>query len=68
MTPIDPVELSRRLIKCRSVTPEDGGALEVLENVLKPLGFQCHRLRFEDEASPAVDNLYARVGSQGPNF
>ncbi|MEI9995899.1 MAG: succinyl-diaminopimelate desuccinylase [Rhizomicrobium sp.] len=64
----DPVTLAQALIRCPSVTPEDGGALGVLEDVLKPLGFACHRLRFEDEGVPAVENLYARIGTQGPNF
>jgi succinyl-diaminopimelate desuccinylase len=50
------------------VTPADAGALGVLEQALKPLGFTCHRLRFEDDGAPAVENLYARIGTQGPNF
>jgi succinyl-diaminopimelate desuccinylase len=64
----DPVTLAQALIRCRSVTPEDGGALGVLEEVLKPLGFACHRLRFQAEGTAAVENLYARIGTQGPNF
>jgi succinyl-diaminopimelate desuccinylase len=68
MTVLDPVALAQALIRCRSVTPEDGGALGVLESVLTPLGFACHRLRFQEDTSPAVENLYARIGTQGPNF
>jgi succinyl-diaminopimelate desuccinylase len=64
----DPVALAQALIRCRSVTPDDGGALGVLEDFLKPLGFVCHRLRFQAEGTPAVENLYARLGAQGPNF
>ncbi len=65
---IDPIALAQALIRCRSVTPEDGGALGVLEGALAPLGFACRKLRFrEDDAAP-VDNLYARIGTQGPNF
>ncbi len=64
----DPVALSQALIRCRSVTPEDGGALAVLEGVLKPLGFVCHRLRFAEDGTAPVENLYARIGTQGPNF
>lgn len=60
---IDPVELAQNLIRCPSVTPEDAGALRVLENALGPLGFQCYRLSFGD-----VENLYARVGNATPNF
>ncbi len=68
MTIPDPVALSQALIRCPSVTPADGGALAVLEAVLKPLGFACHRLRFEEAGTAPVDNLYARIGTQGPNF
>jgi len=27
------------------------------------MGFACHRLKFEN-----IENLYARIGSEGPNF
>ena len=60
---IDPIALARDLIRCPSVTPEDAGALGVLETALKSLGFTCHRLRFEAEGTPAVENLYARLGT-----
>lgn len=66
---IDPVELARALIRCPSVTPAEAGALDLLQRVLEPLGFTCHRLRFEGGGSPPVDNLYAAVGREdGPNF
>ncbi|MGZ5987624.1 MAG: succinyl-diaminopimelate desuccinylase [Rhizomicrobium sp.] len=68
MTIPDPVALSQSLIRCPSVTPSDAGALAVLEAALKPLGFACHRLRFEEAGTAPVDNLYARIGAQGPNF
>lgn len=60
--------LARDLIRCPSVTPEDAGALGVLEEALKPLGFICHRLPFSQEGTATVDNLYARLGTQGPVF
>ena len=66
--PCDPVAVAQALIRCPSVTPEDCGALGVLEAALKPLGFACHRLRFEQEGTAPVDNLYARLGTGGPNF
>ena len=44
------------------------GAIAVLEAALKPLGFACHRLRFEDDGTAPIENLYARIGTQGPNF
>ncbi|HEX2591767.1 MAG TPA: succinyl-diaminopimelate desuccinylase [Rhizomicrobium sp.] len=64
---VDPVSLAQDLIRCPSVTPADAGALDVLERALTPLGFVCTRLKFDDPA-PAVDNLYARLGTSGPNF
>lgn len=64
----DVVALAQALIRCESVTPTDAGALGLLEAALKPLGFTCHRLRFEEEGTAPVDNLYARLGSEGPNF
>lgn len=65
---IDPVALTQALIRCPSVTPRDDGALGVLEEALKPLGFTCHRLRFEEEGTAPVENLYARLGTAGPNL
>jgi succinyl-diaminopimelate desuccinylase len=65
---IDAVALAQDLIRCPSVTPRDDGALGVLEAALTPLGFVCHRLRFEQEGTAPVENLYARLGTEGPNF
>jgi succinyl-diaminopimelate desuccinylase len=65
---MDPLELAQSLIRCPSVTPKDAGALDVLETALNALGFTCHRLRFETEGTPPVDNLYARIGDGAPNF
>jgi len=64
----DPIALAQALIRCPSVTPADAGALGVLEAVLTPLGFACHRLKFEESGTAPVENLYARIGTQGPNF
>ncbi|MEQ9152123.1 MAG: succinyl-diaminopimelate desuccinylase [Parvibaculum sp.] len=66
--PYDPLDIAVDLIRCPSVTPEDGGALGVLEKWLEPLGFTCERMRFSDEGTPDVDNLYARYGSGSPHF
>ena len=62
-TPTDPLPLAQALIRCASVTPADDGALGVLQAVLEPLGFTCHRLKFNE-----VDNLFARRGTAGPHF
>ncbi|MGH6718707.1 MAG: succinyl-diaminopimelate desuccinylase [Alphaproteobacteria bacterium] len=60
--------LAADLIRCRSVTPADDGALGVVAGRLEPLGFVCHRLRFAEDGAPPVDNLYARLGTAAPNF
>ena len=65
---IDAVDLARDLIRCPSVTPTEGGALDHLQQVLEGLGFACHRLGFSDSGTPDVDNLYARLGTATPNF
>ncbi|MHA1599725.1 MAG: succinyl-diaminopimelate desuccinylase [Alphaproteobacteria bacterium] len=65
---LDPVELTRRLIRCPSVTPEEGGALTLLAEVLDDLGFTCERLRFSEAGHADVDNLYARIGGGGRQF
>ncbi len=65
---LDPVEIAGRLIRCPSVTPVEGGALDLLQELLEPLGFTCHRLRFSEPDSDPVDNLYARRGTGGPHF
>lgn len=68
MAALDSLDLARRLIRCPSVTPEEGGALDLLQEVLEGLGFRCRRMVFSDAGTPDVDNLYARLGRTGPNF
>jgi len=68
MTAIDTVTLAQDLIRCPSVTPEDAGAIGVVAGALERLGFTSHRLRFETPGSPPTENLYARIGTHGPNF
>lgn len=63
----DPVALAQELIRCESVTPADAGAQKLLQSVLEPLGFTCHRMTFSDQDTPDIDNLYARLGTKGPN-
>jgi len=65
---IDPVALTTDLIRCPSVTPKDEGALDVLQARLEALGFKCTRLPFSQDDTATVDNLYARLGAEGPNF
>lgn len=69
---IDPVELTRDLIRIPSVTPADEGAMDVLERHLTALGFTCRRLAFEGPGGEGVhariENLYARRGNASPNL
>ncbi|QIF80809.1 succinyl-diaminopimelate desuccinylase [Brevundimonas sp. 'scallop'] len=69
---IDPVELTRDLIRIPSVTPADEGAMDVLERHLMALGFTCRRLAFEGPGGQGVhariENLYARRGNASPNL
>jgi succinyl-diaminopimelate desuccinylase len=55
------LQLARALIACRSITPADGGALELVASRLSAAGFHCERL---DRGK--VGNLWARHGSSGP--
>ena len=68
ITVTDPIALAKALIRCPSVTPHEGGALTLIENLVTPLGFACHRMTFTDADTPDVDNLYARLGTRGPNL
>lgn len=65
---INPVLLTQDLIRCPSVTPIEGGALDLLQSTLEGLGFTCSRLPFSEEGTPDVDNLYARYGESQPNL
>ena len=60
--PLDPVQLTADLIRCPSVTPAEGGALQLLERVLTEAGYACTRV---DRGQTA--NLFARWGMKGAN-
>lgn len=64
----DSLELARALIRRPSVTPRDEGALDVLQDALQHLGFTCERMYFSADDAASVDNLYARLGTEAPNF
>ena len=63
MHAVDPVALTRILIQCPSVTPEDAGALSHIEAPLEAAGFVCTRI-----SRGGVENLYARWGTATPVF
>ncbi|WP_417525223.1 succinyl-diaminopimelate desuccinylase [Marinovum sp.] len=60
MPQTDPLELTAALVRCPSVTPEDGGALDVVQGVLEGAGFACTRV---DRGG--ISNLFARWGDKG---
>lgn len=60
MPQVDAADLTARLIQCPSVTPEEGGALVLLEEVLSGAGFDCTRV---DKGG--ISNLFARWGDKG---
>ncbi len=68
ITPTDSVPLLQDLIRCKSVTPAEGGALTYLEDLLSTHGFVCHRLIFREAGTPDVENLFARFGSGAPHL
>lgn len=65
---MDALQLAQALIRCPSVTPQEAGALGVLEAALQPLGFVCERLTFNGHNSAPVENLFAKRGQSGPHF
>jgi succinyl-diaminopimelate desuccinylase len=64
----DPVLLAQALIRCPSVTPHEGGALDLMQAALTGAGFQATRVVFSQPGTPDVDNLYARIGNASPVF
>ena len=66
--PADPLALARDLIRCPSVTPAEGGALGLLEGVLKVAGFAVERVTFHESGEDDVENLYARIGAAAPHL
>ena len=64
----DPVAIARDLIRCPSVTPAEGGALTMIERMLKGAGFTVHRVTFEEAGTDPIENLYARIGTAAPHL
>lgn len=66
----DAFAIARDLIRCPSVTPQDGGALGYIQQLLDGAGFETHRIAFSQDGYPDIDNLYARIGSSdaGPSL
>jgi succinyl-diaminopimelate desuccinylase len=64
----DPIAIARDLLRCRSVTPDEGGALVYLQRVLEQGGFTVRRMVFTEPGAAPIDNLYARIGTTQPNL
>ncbi len=66
MTGSRALDLAQKLIRCRSVTPADGGALPLLAGTLRDAGFAVDLVPFSGAGEPEVLNLYARLGTAAP--
>ncbi len=64
----DVVEIAQALIRCRSVTPAEGGAHAYLSDLLKRAGFDVQRQKFSSPGMPEVDNLFAKIGAGKPHL
>ena len=68
MQKINELQLAKELMRFPSVTPVDAGVMKFLEKKLKTLGFKTKILEFKEKGFKPVKNLYARLGTKGPNF
>jgi succinyl-diaminopimelate desuccinylase len=68
MSAADPLVIARELLRCPSVTPMEGGALQYLEDLFKRAGFAVHRVKFHEHGTADIENLYARIGTEAPNL
>jgi len=68
MSKINELQLAKELIRFPSITPIDAGIMSFLEKKLKRLGFKTKILEFKEKNTKPVKNLYARLGTKGPNF
>ncbi len=68
MKALNELQLAKELIKFQSITPIDAGVMNYLETELKKLGFKTKILKFKEKNFQPVKNLYARLGTKGPNF
>lgn len=63
MTDSKTLELTKRLIACPSVTPNDAGSQEIIVKELSDLGFKFTDMQFGD-----TSNLWASRGTGAPHF
>jgi len=65
---IDPVQLASNLISSPSVTPARGEVFDILESMLRPLGFTCHRWVMGEPPDGPTENMVAIRGEGSPHF
>ena len=64
----NPVDLTKELIGCRSITPENDGAIEQVSHWLNEIGFESNILNFEEEGTDPITNLWSHMGNAGPTI
>ena len=57
MSELNPVKITSELIKCKSITPSDDGAIELIARMLSAYGFNCQTIQRN-----GIKNLFARWG------
>lgn len=57
------VQLAKKLMSFKTITPEDDGVIDFLINYLQENGFACEKLVFSE-----VTNLFAKIGNSSPHF
>ena len=65
---IVPVELARRLISVPSITPARGEVFDLMEQALRPMGFEVHRFVLGEAPDGPTENMVAIRGSGSPHF
>ena len=65
---VDPIALASALINYPSVTPASGEVFDILEDALRPLGFEVHRWVMGDASDGPTENMVAMRGSGSPHF
>ena len=68
MKTFNELQLAKELIRFPSITPIDAGVIKFLEKKLKKIGFKTKILEFKEKGFKPVKNLYARLGTKGPNL
>jgi succinyl-diaminopimelate desuccinylase len=64
----DPIALAQALINCPSVTPASGAVFDLIEEALRPLGFEVHRWVLGEAPDGPTENMVAMRGSGSPHF